>query len=377
MTDRIYLDNAATKPLSPKVKDYIISILDDFGNPSSLYDEGVRARYLINQARSAVATFINAPNETNILFTPSGSASNMIAINYALSNEMRNKYEIFYSPIAHKSILKALHGKYVNKLFVDKDGVIRTENLEDRFKNVLQRTGKRPFVIIDYANSEIGTIQPVKEIIEIVHKVGGIIYLDCTGSISTVPLNVQCLDVDMIGFSGHKLGTLKGTGVLYKKDSIILSPLVFGTQEQGIIGGTENVLGIASLGKAIQDYDYSEHDCIKERNYLLQKINTIEDTYIIGRNSDRLANNLYVCFKGVSGEALMLYLNDRRISVSTGTACNSGEPTPSSTLVEIGIPDEDLHSCIRMTLSGKETYDRLDYVFQMIKQGVRSLRLLK
>ena len=179
----------------------------------------------------------------------------------------------------------------------------------------------------------------------------------------------------MLGFSGHKIHTLKGIGVLYKKENIELEPLVYGSQECGYFAGTENVLGIASLGKAVENYDYFSISS-NNRDYVYDYIiNNILDSYLIGAPFEhRLPHNLYMCFKGVQGESLMTLLDLNGIEVSTGSACNSGNPQPSSTLTAIGMDKDDIHSCIRMTFNGNETIEELDYVCSKLKECVERLR---
>ena len=365
----IYLDNAATTPLTDSVKEYLISILDDFGNPSSLYSLSEKPKQIILNARQSVAKFINADSK-DIYFTSGGSASNTCSIR---GFYLKNDCTIFYSPIAHKSILKCVES-YHNSipLKVNKEGIIDIHDLE-QYLDVCIDT---PFVVIDHANSEIGTIQNIEQIIKIIHLYNGIVYLDCTGSIPTIPIDVKKLDVDMIGFSAHKLGGLKGCGVLYKKKDIVLEPLVYGSQEKGLFGGTENVLGITSLGKAVENYDYASISSAN-RNYVYDYIiRNIPDSYLVGvpiGSGNRLPHNLFMCFKLVEGESLMILLDMNEIQVSVGSACTSGDLTPSATLSAIGMDEQDLHSCIRMTF-GDETQEELDYVCETLKQCVKSLR---
>lgn len=365
--NNIYLDNAATTPLSHTTKEYLISLLDIYGNPSSNHSIGFKSKQIISEARKSVAKYINA-DINNIFFTNGGAASNTLALRGYYS-----KYDcrILYSPIAHKSILKCVKDyKYSYPLKVDKNGFIHIQYLREQ----LDTSDIRPFVIIDYANSEIGTIQNVKEIIDLVHFYNGIIYLDCTGSISSIPLNVKQLDVDMCGFSAHKIGGLKGCGILYKKSKIELAPLIYGSQEQGLVGGTENVLGIASLSKAIENYNYSSISP-KNRDYVYQYImENIPDSYLVGTKENRLVHNLYMCFKGIEGESFMILLDMYGIQVSTGSACNSGNLTPSAALSSIGIAENDIHSCIRMTFSGNETEKELNYVCHTLKKCADLLR---
>lgn len=363
----IYLDNASTTKLSESTKQYIIQLLDTFGNPSSLHSVGQYANHIISKTRKTVAKFINADVE-NVYFTSGGSASNTLGIK---GYYQKNDCCILYSPIAHKSILKCVETyKYSYPLKVDRDGNIDIDDL----KEWLDTRQIKPFVVIDYANSEIGTIQDVQRIIEFTHFYNGIVMLDCTGSISTIPLNVKELDVDIATFSAHKLGGLKGCGVLYKKSHIELEPLVYGSQEKELIGGTENVLGIASLGKAIENYNYSSITSVN-RDYVYDYIiHNISDSYIVGSFENRLVHNLYMCFKGVEGESLMLLLDMNDIQVSTGSACNSTSIVPSTTLTAIGMNKDDIHSCIRMSFSGNETTDELNYICEKIKECVNKLR---
>ena len=274
----VYLDHAATTPLTDSVKEYLISILDEWGNPSSLHSQGQKPKQIISIARQSIAKFINARSD-DIYFTSGGSASNTLAIRGYFQ---KNDCTLFYSPIAHKSILKCVES-YHNSipLKVNKEGLIDIHDLEE-YLDVCINT---PLVVIDHTNSEIGTIQDIEQIIKITHLHNGIVYLDCTGSIPTIPIDVKKLDVDMLGFSAHKLGGLKGCGVLYKKKDIILEPLVYGSQEKGIFGGTENVLGIASLGKAVEEYNYSSISSAN-RDYVWNYIkNTIPEVYLVDRKS--------------------------------------------------------------------------------------------
>ena len=367
---QVYLDNSATTPLSEETKQYLIELLDAYGNPSSSHSIGQSAKQIISEARKSVAKFINT-DVNNIYFTSGGSASNTLGIK---GYYQKHNCCILYSPIAHKSILKCVESyKYSYPLKVDHNGIIDIVDLREW----LDTRDIKPFVIIDYANSEIGVIQNAKQIIDMVHFYNGIVMLDCTGSISTIPLDVKSLDVDIATFSAHKLGGLKGCGVLYKKPDIELEPLIYGSQEQGLVGGTENVLGIASLSKTIENYDYSSFSSAN-RDYVYDYIiNNITDSYIVGSLENRLAHNLYMCFKGVEGESLMLLLDMNGIQVSTGSACNNFSIEPSNVLQAIKLNEDDYHSCIRMSFSGNETKQELGYVCSKLKECVDRLRSLK
>lgn len=367
----IYLDNAATTPLHPQVKQYIIELLDKFQNPSSLYQSGVDVKQIIEQSRKNVAKFINADVD-NIIFTSSGSSSNTLGIKGFVQ---KHDCCVLYSPIAHKSILKCVESCNISKypLKVDDKGFIDIENLESFLDGIYYK----PFIVVDWANSEIGTIQNVRDIINITHSYSGIVMLDCTGSIPTVPLDVEDLNVDLISFSAHKLNALKGCGVLYKKPDIELEPLVYGSQEQGLFGGTEGVINIASLGKTVENYDYSSISS-SNRDYVYNYIiNNIPDSCLIGApiGENRLLHNLYICFKGIQGESLMILLDMNGIQVSTGSACNNGSLQPSTTLTAIGMDKDDMNSCIRLSFGNKDlSKEELDYVCKKLKECVEQLK---
>lgn len=345
-------------------------MLDIFGNPSSAHSEGVKTKSMIEDARNVVAKFINAKSSDEIYFTSSGSASNTLGLNGIWQR-------IIYSPTCHKSILKAVdllskeHRFLDSQLKVNGYGEIEIKHLE----NILSQNKLNTLVVFEYANSEIGTIQDVQTITELVHKYHGMVMVDCTGSISSIPLDVQSLDIDIATFSGHKIGALKGIGVLYKKENVTLSPLVFGTQEQGLFGGTENVLGIASLGKAIKLLKY-KYDT-RARDYVWSNIMDIKDVCLVGAKmyENRLINNLYVCIKGINGRDIVGLMDDLyNTQISTGSACNNGEATPSSTLLAIGVPEEDIHSCIRISFKGNETEEQLQEFCKNLRTCINILK---
>lgn len=373
-----YLDNAATTSLSLEMKEYLTSSFDVFGNPSSAHSEGVKANRLIEETRQRVASFIDADSHNNIYFTSSGSASNALGIwGYAVAN----KCTILYSPTVHKSILKTICNlaDYYNvgsgALEVDSCGNIDINYL----KYALCIGCHQKLVVVDYANSEIGTIQNIKEISDVVHYRGNYykdkLFVDCTGSISTVPLDVVGLDIDMASFSAHKIGALKGVGVFYKKENIELAPLICGSQEQGLFAGTENVLGILSLGKAIELMDYNKTSYNRDFVWNIIKDVCCVDLIGLPLDKNRLANNLYVCIKGVNGGDLVTLMDDLyKIQISTGSACNNGSPTPSSTALAIGLSEEDANSCVRISFSGNETEDELKEFCKSFSTCIKMLR---
>ena len=373
----IYLDHAASTPLSETAKAYLTSLFDLYGNPSSTHSAGAQVRQLIEDARRSVSDFIHA-DTGDILFTPSGSASNTLAVKGLTSEDpQKNQYHVFYSPTSHKSMRAVCEScLWHTPLSVNADGSIDIASLDA----LLTQSGAlKPLVCIEAANSEIGTIQHVREAGSVTHKHHGILVVDATGYLPSmpVPMDIWKHDVDILTFSGHKLHALKGVGVVWKRSEIRLTPLIYGNQEQGLIGGTESVLSIASLGKAVSEYDYSAVSS-QNRDYVYRRITgMIPDCYLVGAPVDsamRLPNNLYLCFPGIDGESLMLLLDMNGIQVSTGSACNSQSLSPSAVLTAIGMDKKDIHSCIRMTFSGKETKNQLDHVCRTLKQCVTFLK---
>ena len=374
----MYFDNAATTELSSYVKKKVIEMLDNYGNPSSHYKIGHDAKVVLEKARGVVAKFINA-NDNEIYFTPGGSASNTMAIRGYVE---KNRVAVLYSPIAHKSIIKCVESDFVQResmgvypLKVYSNGRINIDDLQDKLRE-LDKHGIKALVVVDYANSEIGTIQPVHNIVVATHGFGGTVYLDCTGSIASIPLDVKNLAVDMAGFSAHKLGGLKGCGVLYKRDGIEIEPLIYGSQEFGLVGGTENMVGICSLMAALErkTYDYVDPYF---RDYLWNYIsNHINGAHLIGATGNmRLPYNLYVCFEGVKGELLMTMLDVKRdYQVSTGSACNSGDAQPSKVLEAIGVPEDLIHNGIRITFVDTTDPDYVDTFCSALEESVEVLR---
>lgn len=372
---KYYLDNAATMRLSEDFKIDILKYLWLDYNPSAIYQSGKNVRNFIEIVRDACAAFIVSEKE-NIYFTSSGSAANTLAIKGYIA---KNDCTVFYLPTMHKSALLAVKASCENpiKIPISDTGLINLNRLDE----LLSCSSKKPFVVIEYANSEIGTIQNVVRVTDIVHRYGGVVYVDMTAAISTIFCDVDYLNVDMAGFSGHKIGALKGIAVLYKKPEIQLEPLIYGSQERGLIGGTENTLGIYSLYHAIKAYcDNHIYSSISSYNckYILNYLNNyVSDIFLLGEpiGKNRLAHNLFLLIKGVDGEQLLTLLDEYNIQVSTGSACNSGSKQPSNTLLELGIPEEYLHSCIRLTFDGNETDDDLDYIGKTLVTSINKLRM--
>ena len=370
----MYCDYAATTPLADCIKDNIGEILEKFGNPSSTYSLGDETRVIVETTRQRVKKFINAPEDSVVVFTPSGSGSNTLAVEgfYYL-----NLTQIYWSPLLHKSLHIYLfeNNYHATKLEVNSKGFLELDKLKkklDARKESISDSLHSPFLVIEYANSEIGTLQVVKEAIELIHSVNGIAYVDCTGAIASIPIDAQDLGADMIGFSAHKLGALKGCGVLWMRKNFYLKPLVYGAQENGLVGGTENVLGIWALGKVLENYEY--HTLSPEIRRSIFKRIEHNGWHLIGSERRRLPNNFYFSIPTVDATELMTRLDlYEDVQVSTGSACSSGSREPSSALVAINCPEEWLHSCIRVTFSGKETAEEVNGVFDAIERTVAKM----
>ena len=366
----MYLDNAATTPLTEEVKNYIISSLDVFGNPSSQHSKGFLANRIIHEAKEKVSSFIGCKKE-NVIFTSSGSANNTLAIKGFYNGNDNAK--ILYSPICHKSVILAAEScEDSYKIRVDSNGRIDLEHLDNLLAS---EVNKKILIVVDHANSEIGTIQDVAKIIDIAHNYGAYVYLDCTGSIPYIPINAKKLKVDMIGFSGHKLGALKGVGVFYKKKEIQLSPLIYGSQMEGLFGGTENILGISSLSAALNRYPeyYDEIEPYKI-HFLYDKIKDgIPDCFLIGSSTFRLPYNLNICIPNVLGEVIVGILDEQYdIQCSVGSACNNYSSSPSHVLTAIGV--DNPRECMRISLCGTESYSEILSVAGKIVDSVKLIR---
>lgn len=373
----MYFDNAATTKLSDEVKQYIIDNLDLFANPSSVYQSGLDSRKIINDTREEIKEFVNIDDDYDVIFTSSGSASNTLAVK-GLTEKLDKKYILYYSPTSHKSMrLASQNVKYSRPLNVTCMGEIDEYELE----RTLCKSKDIPIVCIEYANSEIGTINNIKLISNVVHNHNGILIVDATAYIPYVEVFMKDEDIDILTFSAHKLHALKGVGILCKKKSIELSPIIYGSQEQGLFGGTENLLGIGVLGcslknyKYIYYYDHSNNNSIYVYNKLKEDI---EDCFLIGHevySKMRIPNNLFMCFPGVDGANLVALLDLRGVQVSTGSACNNGSKEKSYTLKSLNyLNDDEIDSCIRITFTCLENKKELDKLCYEIKTCVEMLR---
>lgn len=363
----LYLDNAATTKPNLPVLNAIIKSFQDYYNPSSLYSSAKCVKEKIEKAREYVAQSINAePNE--IYFTSSGSEANTWAIRGFLDSQAPtvDRVYCFYSKAEHKSITSTMSNiekqdrfnHYFDfKISVNKEGFVEKEVLINEFEDINYYNTKKillpVLVSIQYVNSELGTIQNIKELAEVAHKYNAIFHCDAVQAYGHIPIDVKELNVDMMSFSGHKIGTPKGIGFLYVKNGIEIAPLICGSQENGMRGGTENVPYIIGLGEAAKliekNMRYNEYlDNIKK--YLIQQLKENFDC-TINTPEKSVFNIVNITFNhNITGESLVYMLDMANIYISTGSACNSHSNKPSATLKAIGLTDEQALKTIRISL---------------------------
>lgn len=367
MTKIIYLDNAATtKPKHEVIKEIEYVLENEWGNPSSLYGIGRNAKQIVDKSRKTVADFIGAkPSE--IVFTSGACESNSMAIGGYIN---QNYTRLVTTTIEHKSIVNIADTCSTDYVSVDENGRVDMEQLENICKSNVNGT----LYSIQFANNEIGTIQDIKAISDLVYRYGGILHTDATQMIPNSPVNVKDLGIDMMSFSGQKLGATKGIGVLYIKNGIELEPIIYGSQENSRRGGTENVPYIAGLAKAIEIIYYPTSEI---RDYFLEKLQSeLDDIYVIGDMKQRLNNNLSICFKGIEAESLLLLLDNKEIYVSSGSACNSKSIESSYVLSAINMDKDETRSVIRFSFGEDTTKKQCDNAITEIKKIVERLHRL-
>ena len=375
----IYADNAATTKMSEAAIAKMVSLMNDtYGNPSSLYRFGQKAKEALEEARETVASVIGAdPKE--IIFTSGGSeADNQAIRSAALLGKAKGKTHIISTKFEHHAVLHTLdklekEGFEITLLDVHEDGLVRPEEVAAAI------TDKTALVTIMYANNEIGTIQPIAEIGRICHEKGVLFHTDAVQAITHVPINVVEQNIDMLSASGHKFHGPKGTGFLYAKKGIKLSNLIEGgAQERGKRAGTENVPGIAAMAVALKEasdkLDETAKYLTEKRNKLIKGLSEIEHSALNGDAEKRLPSNVNFCFEGIEGESLLLLLDEKGIAASSGSACTSGSLDPSHVLLAIGRVHDVAHGSLRLSLGEDITDEDIDYMINAVKEVVTYLR---
>lgn len=379
MSKLIYMDNAATTAVKPevfeKMKPYF---MENYSNPSSVYSFAGEAKKAVDDARDIIAGALNA-KAAEIYFTGGGSEADNWAIK-ATAEAYKNKGKhIITSAIEHHAVLHTCgwlerHGYEVTYLPVDENGTVSPEKVEEAI---------RPDTIlisIMFANNEIGTIEPIKEIGEIAEKHGVLFHTDAVQAFGHVPIDVQEMHIDMLSASGHKFHGPKGIGFMYMRNGLKLGSFIHGgAQERSRRAGTHNVPGIVGMGEAARiAMEQLEANAAKEaevRDYLIARVEKeIPYIKVNGHRENRLPNNINICFRFIEGESLLIMLDQKGICASSGSACTSGSLDPSHVLLAIGLPHEIAHGSLRLTISEDTTKEDADFVVDNLKSIVERLR---
>ena len=375
----IYADNAATTKMSEAAVHTMISVINEnYGNPSSLYSIGQQAKETLEEARKAVAEAIGAePRE--ILFTSGGSeADNQAIRSMAEEGKKKGKTHIISSAFEHHAVLHTLEklkkeGFEITLLDVHEDGIVRPEELEQAIRE------DTCLVTIMYANNEIGTIQPIREIGAVCRKHGVPFHTDAVQAVGHIPVDVNEDSIDLLSASAHKFHGPKGVGFLYARKGIRLTNLIEGgAQERGKRAGTENVPGIAAMATALKDavanMDRNAVLLTANRDRLIEGLKKIPHSALNGDAKRRLPGNVNFCFEGIEGESLLLLLDDKGIEASSGSACTSGSLDPSHVLLAIGRVHDVAHGSLRLSIGEDLSGEDADYIIRSVSEVVEYLR---
>ena len=375
----IYLDNAATTQVDPKVLEAMLPFFTEYyGNPSAVYSFAETAKKAVEDAREKLAELIHAKKD-EIYFTGGGSESDNWALKATAEAYGNKGKHLITSKIEHHAILHTCewlekHGFEVTYLDVDEKGLISPEELEKAI---------RPDTIlisVMAANNEIGTIEPLAEIGEIAHKHGILFHTDAVQAFGHIPLDVDAMHIDMLSASGHKINGPKGIGLLYIRKGVKIRSFIHGgAQERQRRAGTHNVPGIVGFGKAAELALANMDERIKYetelRDYLIKRVSSeIPYTKVNGDLEKRLPNNANFCFRFIEGESMLILLDQNGICGSSGSACTSGSLDPSHVLLAIGLPHEIAHGSLRLSLSEKTTREDIDFTIDELKKIIERLR---
>ncbi len=378
---RIYLDHASSMPVDPRVLKFATPYLTKkMGNPSSLHSASLTAKEAIEDARKKIAEFINAENEKSIIFTGSATEANNLAIRGTALRNIAQGKTVVASAIEHISVLNSMkslqkNGFTFNIIPVDSTGIIDLGKLESLL------TKDSVVTSIMYANNEIGTIEPIKKISEIVHERGMYLHVDATAAAGRIPLDVQNDGVDLLTLSSNDLYGPQGAGSLYIKPGVKLQTVIIGGgQERGLRSGTENIFAIAGMGEAariIQNEMTQENKRLKKiRDKLIDEILQIDETYLTGHPTKRLPHHASFRFSHIEGESILLNMDMYNIQIATGSACSSKTLEPSHVLLAIGLKHEEAHGSMVITLGHSNTFEEIPLITKALKETVQRLRKL-
>mgnify|MGYP004442086523 FL=1 len=376
---KVYADNAATTRVSDTAFNAMLPYFkEQYGNPSSLYTVGQKAQEALYSAREIMAKYLNCEIK-EITFTSGGSeADNQAILTGAYLGEKKGKKHIISSAFEHHAVLHTLkklesQGFEITLLPVHSDGFVRVDELEAAIRP------HTALVTIMYANNEIGTVQPIAEIGRVCREKGVLFHTDAVQAAGHIKIDVKAENIDMLSLSAHKFHGPKGIGMLYAKKGINLYTLIEGgAQERGKRAGTENVpaiMGMAAAFKEANENIDKNFGYVKSlRDKLAQGLSKIPHSKINGDISKGLAGTLNMCFEGIEGESLLLLLDDRGISASSGSACTSGSLDPSHVLLALGLPHEVAHGSLRISLSEYNTEEEVEHILKNVPEVVAYLR---
>ena len=375
----VYADNAATTSVSKTALDAMMPYLTTlYGNPSSLYSFAQKAKEALEEARQTVADIIGAqPKE--IYFTSGGSeADNQAIVSMAKFGALKGKKHLISTKFEHHAVLHTLkqlekQGFEVTLLDVHEDGVVRLEDVEAAIRE------DTALVTVMFANNEIGTVQPIKEIGALCRSKGIPFHTDAVQAAGHMPINVQEMNIDLLSMSGHKFHAPKGVGVLYAKKGMPLFNIIEGgAQERGKRAGTENIPGIVALAAALKEsVDNMEANTAKiipMRDKLFTELSKIPHSKINGSLEHHVPGTVNMCFEGIEGESLLLLLDSKGVCASSGSACTSGSLDPSHVLLAIGLPHEVAHGSLRLSIGEYNTMEEIDHVIEVVPGVVEYLR---
>ncbi|MCH5142119.1 MAG: cysteine desulfurase NifS [Clostridiales bacterium] len=375
----IYVDNAATTAMSDRAIEAMTPYLKGvYGNPSSLHTVGQVAKEALDSAREKIAKCLGAnPNE--IYFTSGGSeADNQAIRSAAILGARKGKKHIISTAFEHHAVLHTLkklekEGFEVTYLDVHENGIVTAQELKEAIRP------DTALVTIMYANNEVGTIQPIREIGEVCREAGVVFHTDAVQAVGHIPVDVKADNIDMLSLSGHKFHGPKGVGALYcKKGLPLLTFVEGGAQERGKRAGTENIAGIASMAAALEEaVENLEENSKREtalRDRLIAGLSKIPHSKLNGDRERRLPGNVNMCFEGIEGESLLLLLDSKGICASSGSACTSGSLDPSHVLLALGLPHEVAHGSLRLSLSEYNTEEEIDEIIAAVPKVVEYLR---
>lgn len=375
----IYLDNAATTPMDSEVLESMLPFMrEQYGNPSAIYSMGSSAKKAVNQAKRRIAAILNAKQE-EIFFTAGGTEADNWALKMVMETYRYKGRHLITTAIEHHAILHTCRyletqGVEVTYLGVDENGVIDLEELKQAIRP------DTVLISVMFANNEVGTVEPIREIGEIARERGILFHTDAVQAFGQVPIDTEEMHIDLLSASGHKINGPKGVGFLYIRSGLELHSMLHGgAQESGRRAGTENVPGIAGMAvaaqKAADNMKTKGAAEMKLRDYLIDKIEReIPYCRLNGHRTKRLPGNVNFSFRFIQGESLVLMLDRKGICTSSGSACTSGELNPSHVLLALGRNEEEAEGSLRITLSEKNSMEEMEFVVECLKEAVQKLR---